>query len=358
MVSECEIINDESCKVENVYYTSNGSYGSYPLQETLSTVIYSTNDENQKEQLRSSIRLLIFIFITVSTMCLIYMWVIILRIWSSYYNYKSNEDVEEESTSKELEEVREDKKKSGYREGEITNKRMGLNVPPLLFGFGDNNYKKACRLSEMTITLLNEYMSDWYKKVSLGSEEINKWHPYLLTTDIELSGYIMVRIMNSRLENLTKGTIEYISVILSSAIFHGLLRGSKQVMNDINQLYKVRLPSNCVSVYKIKRIRSYGENQLKQAYINHKNAVRITADERANIMHFDQQIEEDNVRMYNEEMKKLVLNVLSEIDWNPVLNELVSIYTGYNVEDTESDYCLSPRHDSVETDEEYRRSFL
>jgi hypothetical protein len=350
-------IYNDSCNVDNVYYSSYDSNGSNDILKQSNTDLYCEEEDNANERILMNIQVVSYIFLSLSSISLIFMLAIIMKLWKTFDKIIRNADEEEVSgsTTADLgEEKPNEKKSSWYREDDMSNIRMGVNVPSLIFGFGDNNYKKACRLSEMTIDLLNEYMNDWYKKVSQGSDEINKWHPYLLTNDIELSGYIMVRIMNSRLENMTKGMIEYISVIISSAVFHGLLKGSKQVMNDINQLYKIRLPSNCVSVYKIKRIRSYGENQLLQAYTNHKITVRVTADEKANVVHFDKQIEEDKVRMYNDEMKKLVLKVLSEIEWNKVLNKLVSIYSGYNEEDTESDYCVSPRHDS----EEYRRSHL
>lgn len=351
-------IYNDTCNVENVYYSSYDSNGSNEILMQSITDLYCEEEDNANERILMNIQVVSYIFLSLSSISLIFMLAIIMKLWRTFDKILRNADEEEEpgSITKDMgEEKPNEKKSSWYREVDTTtNTRMGVNVPSLIFGFGDNNNKKACRLSEMTIELLNDYMNDWYKKVSQGSDEINKWHPYLLSNDIELSGYIMVRIMNSRLENLTKGMIEYISVILSSAVFHGLLRGSKQVMNDINQLYKIRLPSNCVSVYKIKRIRSYGENQLQQAYTNHKISVRVTADEKANVVHFDKLLDEDKVRMYNEGMKKLVLNVLSEIEWNKVLNKLVTIYSGYNEQDTESDYCVSPRHDS----EEYRRSHL
>ena len=304
------------------------------------------------------VRIVIILLFVFSTLTLMYIWSIIL-----IYMYRNTNGLIGNIAKKESSTINTKKGLDSYDVTEYVIQK-GENVhlpvsPSLPFGFGDNNYKKACRLSELIITLINENMNEWYTKVTVGDDKIKRWHPYLLMNDIELSGYIMIRIMNTHIkEDLTRGMMEYIAVILSSAIFHGLLRGPKQIMDDLYHLYTIKLPMNCVSLYKIKRLRSYDDMTLKLAYDNHKINVQRWADERAKVVHFDKQLEVDKVRIYNDEMKKLVLNVLSEIDWNPVLNELVSNYMGYDVEESESDYCLSPRHDSVETDEDYRRSFL
>jgi len=303
------------------------------------------------------------------------LWIIILCFvyrygifGSSENTYETKEEIKEEEKEEKEEESNERKetpnkrkeeelKEENKRETQEKTKPVKVkNLPPSLslsfgVGFGDNNYRNACKLSEVIISLLNEYMNEWYNKVTIGEENIKRWHPHLMTNDIELSGYIMVRIMNSRLNNLSRGMIEYIAVILSSAIFHGLLRGSNQVMDDIQNLYTIKLPVNCMSVYKMKRIREYGVSTLKQAYDNHIYMVQRNADEKM-------QLEMDKVRIYNEEMKKLILRVLAEIDWNRVLQDLASNFTGYDLEESESDYCISPRRDSTDYDEDYRRSFL
>ena len=361
---EDTVIENKSCLLQESAYTENY----HPALDEI--------NDYADCQYNMGLRVLIIIMLCMSTVCLMYIWGILLYFMKSQNFSKIEEngikgnDKDEEGECKEEEE---DSFRSYEQRSAGTNNSTRKetthdvvkehstipSTPSLVFGLGDTNYKKACRLSEMIIIFVNDYMNYWYKKVTIGEEDItHKWHPYLLTNDIEISGFIMIRIMNSRLLDISAGLMEYIAVILSSAIFHALLKGPRQIMNDLTQLYSVRLPSNCVSIYKIKRIRSYNENALKIAYSNHIKEVQVNSDEKARIAHFDKLPDMDKIRAYNEEMKKLVLQILSEIDWKEVLRTLSRIYNGHDEEDNESDYCLSPRRVSADSELEYRRSLL
>ncbi len=304
-----------------------------------------------------SLRVVTLFYLVICSLCLIYMWYILTKMTAKvneindYEMRRNREECDNDDESK-------IKVKEMSTPAPFPLTRNPESPAPLLFGKGDNHYKKSSRLSEMIIALLNEYMNDWYVKAMIGEEKIKKWHPYLLTNDIELFGYLMVRIMSSKITNFTNGKIEYISVILSSAIFHALLKGPKYVMEDINRLYAIRLPLNCVSIYNIKRIRTYEVKLLKIAYENHMNEVQRYSDMKMKEEYFENQMDMDKIRIYNEELKKLILVVLSEINWNTVLQDLSSIYTGHDEEENESDYCLSPRRESVDTEEEHRKSHL
>lgn len=305
------------------------------------------------------LRVVTLLFLVMCSCCLIYIWLLLIKMSNKINEvkeYEIDKKIQEVEDKREVECPNEENEKSTARPRNTDYKYSS----PLRYGFGDNNYKKSCKLSEMIISFVNVYMNDWYKKITKGDETIKKWHPYLMTNDIELFGYIMVRIMNTKINDISNGKMEYIAVILSSAIFHGLLRGSKQVMEDIKRLCTIRLPVNCVSTYKIKQIRTYDFHTLTVAYENHVSEVRRIADEKAKVEYFDKQMEMDKIRMYNEELKKLVLCVLAEINWNTTLRVLSRIYAGFDKEENESDYCISPRRDSADTEDEreIRRSHL
>lgn len=334
---------------------------------TKETLLHEMNkDVDASFPYEMSLQTVSILFLLMSSLCLIFIMFLLIRMAQKVNEVNSLErdvvlKVEKEKENEKTEEIKEIVNIASIKKNETESiKENHQNSPSLLFGLGDNNYVKACRLSEMIIVFVNNYMNEWYKKVMTDEDvDVKRWHPYLLTNDIEISGFIMVRIMNSRIEYISKGMMEYIAVILSSAIFHALLKGPKRIMKDLEALYTVRLPTNCYSIYKIKQIRSYGESTLKKAYENHISEVQRNADEKTKMSYFDNLPEMDKIKAYNDEMKKLILQILAEINWKVVLKALSNKYAGIDEEDNESDYCISPRRgESTEKFNENRQSYL
>ena len=308
-------------------------------------------------------------FIAMSNISLMYILVLLTRMAKKYGIWNTGSDEARDDNNKEEEEGEEPRREVPVKlrpppidiRREIPEKFNNINVQSQMHHHGDRSYKRACKLSYMIMTLINEYMSDWFRKVTEGDEEkVIMWHPYVLLNDIDISGYIMVRVLNTRMRELSNGMIEYISVIISSVIFHGLLRGPKQVMTDVQDLYKLKLPVNCVSSYNIRLLRSYNKETLKKAYYNHIEMVKENADERMKTKYFEKQLDTDKSKAYNDELKKMILHVLAEINWRSILVDLSDNYVDWDVEESESDYCISPRRESseIEDDVRYRRSYL
>ena len=304
-------------------------------------------------------------FIALSNICVMYILVLLKRMANNYSaSNKESEDEEDEGGEepRKVVPVRLRPPPIHIKRKEPKKLDKGINIPSSqLHHHGDLNYKRACKLSEMVMTLINEYMSRWYSKVTEEEEDkISKWHPYIIHGDIDISGYIMVRVMNTRMHELSNGMIEYMSVIISAVIFHGLLRGPKQVMDDVQDLYKLRLPVNCVSSYNIRLIRTYAKGTLKKAYYNHMDLVKENAEERMKVPSFVNQSETEKAKAYNDDLKKMVLLVLAEIHWRSVLVDLANNYVEREVEESESDCCLSPRVGSIGSEDErsHRMSYL
>ncbi len=316
-------------------------------------------ENNQTKEFRAAF----LSFISLSNICIMYILVLLTRMSNKYFATKKESEEEEDEGGEEPRKVVPVRMRPPpiHTKRKAERKYDSISIPTQLHHHGDLNYKRACKLSEMVMTLINEYMSRWYRKVMEGEDDkISKWHPYILHGDIDISGYIMVRVMNTRMHELSNGMIEYMSVVLSSVIFHGLMRGPKQVMEDVQDLYKLKLPTNCVTSYNIRLIRSYRKATLKKAYYNHMDLVKENADERMKTSFFESQLEIDKAKAYNEDLKKMVLHVLAEINWRTVLVELANNYVEWEVEESESDCCLSPRVGSIGSEDErnHRRSYL
>ena len=88
--------------------------------------------------------------------------------------------------------------------------------------------------------------------------------------------------------------------------------------------------------------------------------VKENADERMKSPYFENKIEIDKAKAYNDDLKKMVLHVLAEIKWRSVLVDLSNNYLEWEEDESESDCCFSPRMGSIESDDDriYRRSYL
>ena len=90
--------------------------------------------------------------------------------------------------------------------------------------------------------------------------------------------------------------------------------------------------------------------------------VKENADERMKTKYFEKQLDTDKSKAYNDELKKMILHVLAEINWRSILVDLSNNYVDWDVEESESDYCISPRRESYENEDDddvrNRRSYL
>ena len=183
-----------------------------PLEETGKVGKYSTENINcsidsllpeQNKDIDAnypyemSLRSISILFLLMSSLCLIFILLLLIKMAQKVNEINTQESDVIYEENENTEEIIETDNKVAIKKDEkevINEKRRTpslMNSPSLLFGFGDNNYKKACRLSEMIIVFVNNYMNEWYKKVTTDEEEdVKKWHPYLLTNDIEISGFI------------------------------------------------------------------------------------------------------------------------------------------------------------------------
>lgn len=320
-------------------------------------------DIDEEDKQSTVFRFAFLSFIALSNICVMYILVLLTRMANKYCETNIGSEEEEEEGGEEPRKEVPVKMRPPpiHIKKKVPKVYDNISIPSQLHHHGDQNYKRASELSELVMTLINEYMSRWYRKVTEGEEDkISKWHPHILLGDIDISGYIMVRVMNTRMPELSNGMIEYMSVIISAAIFHGIMRGPKQVMEDVQDLYKLRLPVNCVTSYNIRMIRSYAKGTLKKAYYNLMDLVKENADERMKSPYFENQIEIDKAKAYNDDLKKMVLHVLAEINWRSVLVDLSNNYLEWEEDESESDCCFSPRMVSIESEDDrnYRRSYL